>query len=74
MRQIAVRHFARDGDTRVLHIGDHDASGVHVFQSLAEDVTAFVARRRSVSFHRLATPAQIIKLILPTASAKETDR
>ena len=25
----------------VLHIGDHDPSGVHVFSSMAEDVQAF---------------------------------
>ena len=26
----------------VLHIGDHDPSGVHIFSSLAEDIQAFV--------------------------------
>ena len=64
------------GGTLVLHIGDHDPSGVHVFSSLAEDIGAFVrAMGGSVDFGRLAvTPAQIIELNLPTAPAKETDR
>ena len=28
--------------TRLLHIGDHDPSGVHIYSTLAEDVAAFV--------------------------------
>jgi hypothetical protein len=71
-----AREIVRDGNTRVLHIGDHDPSGVHVFSSLEEDVTAFVeARGGLVDFRRLAvTPAQIAELDIPTAPAKATDR
>lgn len=61
----------------VLHIGDHDPSGVHLFTSLAEDVAAFVAARGGPApvFSRLAvTPAQAEVLRLPTAPAKPTDR
>lgn len=47
----------------VLHIGDHDPSGVHVFTSLAEDVRAICAdsdHAVDVTFTRLAvTPEQI---------------
>jgi hypothetical protein len=60
----------------VLHLGDCDPSGVHVFRSLAEDVGAFAAAMdATVTFVRLAvTPAQVKKLGLPTAPAKPTDR
>ena len=62
----------------VLHIGDHDPSGVHVFSSLAEDVRAICDDSEhdvDVTFTRLAvTPAQIATLGLPTAPPKATDR
>jgi hypothetical protein len=62
----------------VLHIGDHDPSGVHLFTSMAEDVR-IIARDldldADIRFSRLAvTPAQITDLDLPTAPAKPTDR
>jgi hypothetical protein len=60
----------------VWHIGDYDPSGVHVFQSLADDVTAFAEGMDAgrVVFKRLAvTPAQIGELNLETAPAKSTD-
>jgi hypothetical protein len=62
----------------VLHIGDHDPSGVHLYKSMAEDVHA-IARDLGVDseirFTRLAvTPAQIIELSLSTAPPKPTDR
>lgn len=62
----------------VLHVGDHDPSGVHVFSSIAEDVTAFMdglGAGLAPIFTRLAvTPQQIVSLGLPTAPPKETDR
>ena len=60
----------------VLHIGDHDPSGVHCFQSLAEDVEAFADKYDGeVSFQRLAvTPQQINAMALPTAPAKKLDK
>jgi hypothetical protein len=59
----------------ILHIGDHDPSGVHVFSALAEDVQAFAGPAHEVRFTRLAvTPEQIQSLHLPTAPPKATDR
>lgn len=62
----------------VLHIGDHDPSGVHVFSSLAEDVHAICGDSGyavDVRFTRLAvTPEQIAMLGLPTAPPKATDK
>ena len=59
----------------VLHIGDHDPSGAHLFLALAEDVEAFGDEcGLSVTFTRLAvTPEQMIELALPTAPAKASD-
>jgi len=61
--------------TEVLHIGDHDPSGAHIFLALSEDVTAFTERLGGeVTFTRLAvTPAQIKRYRLPTAPPKPTD-
>lgn len=61
----------------VLHLGDFDPSGVHVYSSLAEDVNALASDLglEPVAFTRLAvTPAQIARLQLPTAPPKVTDR
>jgi hypothetical protein len=74
--------FARDYSdddcpTEVLHIGDHDPSGTHIFSSLEEDVTAFADGEFAggISFTRLAvTPKQIRQYRLPTAPPKPTDR
>ena len=62
--------------TLVLHIGDHDPSGVHMFGSLGEDVQTFTDYYGgNVEFVRLAvTPAQVDEYDLPTAPAKVTDR
>ena len=59
----------------VQHIGDFDPSGVHIYQSLADDVSAFVGELGGeVSFRRLAvTPKHIDEFVLPTAPAKATD-
>ena len=65
--------------TVVLHLGDRDPSGEAIFDSVAEDVTAFVERDRpwgtvSVQFQRLAlTEAQVRAHDLPLAPAKATD-
>jgi hypothetical protein len=61
----------------ILHIGDHDPSGVHMFSAMTEDVKAFCVGLgfEPPLFTRLAvTPEQIARLSLPTAPAKETDR
>jgi hypothetical protein len=62
----------------VLHIGDHDPSGTHMFSSTGEDVRQFAADLGlpgDILFTRLAvTPAQIRRLGLPTAPPKATDK
>jgi hypothetical protein len=61
--------------TEVLHIGDHDPSGAHIFLALSEDVIAFTERLGGeVTFTRLVvTPKQIKQYRLPTAPPKPTD-
>jgi hypothetical protein len=64
--------------SEALHLGDHDPSGVRVFVSIAEDVSAFTISLSCFApptFTRLAvTPQQIVEFNLPTAPPKETDR
>jgi hypothetical protein len=59
----------------VLHLGDHDPSGMHVFSSLAEDIAGFAAEYDAdVEFVRLAvTPEQARLYNLPSAPPKPTD-
>jgi hypothetical protein len=63
-----------DGAT-VLHIGDHDPSGVHIFGSLNEDIRSFAnSYGNDVEFTRLAvTPDQVDEYNLPTSPPKTTD-
>jgi hypothetical protein len=60
----------------VLHIGDHDPSGTHMYLAYQEDVEAFTREMGGEArFTRLAvTPDQIDRLHLPTAPPKDTDR
>jgi hypothetical protein len=62
----------------VLHIGDHDPSGIHVFSSLSEDISAFArayGNDGDIEFLRVAvTPAQAICYRLEAAPPKPTDR
>jgi hypothetical protein len=62
----------------ILHIGDYDPSGAHIFSSLAEDVQALardLGKAGKLMFSRLVvTRQQIDELRLPTAPPKETDR
>ncbi len=62
----------------ILHIGDYDASGEHIFSSLAEDVQTLardLGKTGRLVFSRLVvTRRQIDDLGLPTAPPKETDR
>ena len=71
-----AQQLARDGDSVVLHIGDHDPSGVHIFKSLSEDIEGFLeVLGGRVAFVRLAvTPEQITAMNLPSAVAKASDR
>jgi hypothetical protein len=65
-----------DRPTEVLHIGDHDPSGVSMFLAFLEDVEAFTRELGgNATFTRLAvTPEQIERYALPTAPAKDTDK
>jgi hypothetical protein len=72
-----AQELAAYPEAEVLHIGDLDPSGVHLFQSMAEDVSAMARALGSgnVRFSRLAvTSEQAERLELPTAPAKPTDR
>jgi len=72
-----ARELADAECAEVLHIGDHDPSGVHLFKSLSEDVGALSVGHGSTApplFTRLAvTPQQAVDMDLPTAPAKPTD-
>jgi hypothetical protein len=60
-----------DDECVVLHLGDHDPSGEHIFSSLAEDISALGA---DAEFVRIAvTPAQVLEMNLPTSPPKKTD-
>lgn len=74
--KFAVEAADEDRPTEVLHIGDHDPSGAHMFLAFLEDVAAFCRDLGGdVRFTRLAvTPQQIVDLRLPTAPPKTTDR
>jgi hypothetical protein len=76
-----AEYLSRFPAAELLHIGDHDPSGVHLFRNLAEDVTALAKGLAEapddldIRFSRLAvTPGQITVLGLPTAPPKATDR
>ena len=71
-----AEEFSRLGSSLVLHIGDLDPSGVHMFGSLDEDVRAFLeALGGSATFTRLAvTLDHVEEFDLPTAPPKKTDR
>lgn len=63
----------------ILHLGDYDPSGVNIFDSVTQDVTAFVEANRphglvTVEFHRIAlTREQVAEYDLPTAPPKASD-
>jgi hypothetical protein len=63
--------------TVILHLGDYDPSGESIFESAAEDVTAFVQADWpgiDVVFRRVAlTEDQVEEYGLPTAPPKSTD-
>ena len=71
-----ARKCAQDHEAvRILHIGDHDPSGVHMCSSLDEDLSAFVDYYDGfIDVERLAvTPYQVEEMGLPTAPPKSTD-
>lgn len=77
MKRSLADRLARHPRAIVLHVGDHDPSGTHLFASLAEDVAAIMRGlgHQPADFHRLAvTPEQVAAFNLPTAPPKPTDR
>jgi hypothetical protein len=74
--KFAAALASHDRLTIVLHIGDHDPSGVSMFLAFLEDVEAFTRELGGqCTFTRLAvTPVQIRQYGLPTAPPKPTDR
>jgi hypothetical protein len=73
---LAVRFSTIEENVRVLHIGDHDPSGVHIFKNLDEDVNEFLYAlvEGTSEFERIAvTEEQIASYGLPTAPRKATD-
>ncbi|WP_241524153.1 hypothetical protein [Oceaniglobus indicus] len=78
-KRLANRICAIEKRAIILHLGDYDPSGVSIFDSVAEDVTAFVMADRphgfvSVEFERVAlTREQVQRHDLPTSPAKATD-
>ena len=74
--KFAAALAGHDRPTEVLHIGDHDPSGVSMFLTFLEDVEAFTRDLGgNATFTRLAvTPEQIREFDLPTAPPKDTDR
>jgi hypothetical protein len=74
--RFAAESTVDERPTEVLHIGDHDPSGAHMFLAYLEDVEAFTRDLGgTATFTWLAvTPQQIAQYDLPTAPAKATDR
>ncbi len=77
--EAARRILKRAYPTLVLHVGDHDPSGLSIFDAAAADVAALVGDMSGgadcVRFERVAvTPEQITRYGLPEAPAKTTDR
>jgi hypothetical protein len=72
----ACRIAGRDVPTLVLHVGDHDPSGLALFQAAASDVQAMAGQLGGeVEVQRVAiTPEQITRHSLPTAPAKAHDK
>jgi hypothetical protein len=73
------QHLADIGGERgacVLHLGDYDPSGEHVFTALSENLNQFACAYGSwVDTHRIAVlPEQVEAYNLPTAPPKATDR
>lgn len=71
-----AKEFSDLSGAAILHIGDHDPSGVHMHNNLDEDIGAFVDYYGgNVEVIRLAvTPDQVEQYGLATAPPKASDR
>jgi hypothetical protein len=77
-RQIGLEFAKLNESITVLHIGDHDPSGIHLFEALAEDIIAFASDADpdpDIEFIRLAiTPEQAREHEVPdNGEPKDTD-
>jgi hypothetical protein len=76
-REAANRIIERTRPTVILHVGDHDPSGLSVYDAAAEDVAQFTRDLGSdfdVTPRRIAvTPEQIDRYALPGAPRKDDD-
>lgn len=78
-KRLADRICAIEKHAIILHLGDFDPSGVSIFDSVAQDVEAFVMADRShglvsVEFERVALIRDQVQTFgLPTAPAKASD-
>lgn len=78
-KDIADRICRVGKEAVILHLGDYDPSGASIFESVAQDVAAFVEADRphgmvSVRFKRVTLTAQQVRQYgLPTAPAKASD-
>ena len=74
--EAALRAGGEDRPLLVLHVGDLDPSGVHLFTAAAEDVGAWADHYGGATeFERVAlTPEQVTAYGLPTAPPKRTDK
>jgi hypothetical protein len=74
--EFAAELADHDRPTEVLHVGDHDPSGVNMFLAFLEDIEAFALdlSGRAI-FTRLAvTPEQLRQYSMPTAPPQKTDK
>lgn len=80
-----AKELAAHKNVVVLHLGDHDPSGVHMYGSLDEDLQAFMYEMRqemgydfengACELHRIAvTPEQVESMGLPTSPPKAKDK
>ena len=76
--EAAQRILNRDRQTTVLHVGDHDPSGVSIFDAAAEDVSRLavdLGAPLAPEFRRIAvTPGQIERYKLSESPPKSTDK
>lgn len=76
-----LRNYHDGRRTTILHVGDHDPSGVAIYDNLVADVTALAEDRGRFDFDRdfvtwervAVTEAQALELDLDSAPPKSTD-
>jgi len=72
LRQLAVDRC--DGDVLILHLGDHDPSGIDMTRNLKDSLDLFSGGRGNIELRRIAlTMEQVNELNPPPNPAKQTD-